>query len=421
MKCIKVLIPALIVLASCQQAEVPMPEGKQIFIPEDLLSIDLQNPQSEWSYHRMACTPNLAIFWQRGFGDSLSAAPDLEGQNMKVDLANLERRLEQFYSFYRDTLRFKMPVSLADSTRMMVMLNYSLEGTAYGGTYDDTIGALWIAPNRVQDEQLNCIAHELGHSFQCQIGADRREGEAEFFGFYEMASQWMLWQVNPDWLTDEHYHYEAFLQQLHKAFLAGENIYHSPYVLQYWSDVRGREVIGRLFREGQKGEDPVMTYKRLFALSQQQMCDELFEACRHFVGLDFQHAWTQTRQYADQACTPADTLAGGWMQPASGFQPENYGFNVFPLRLPASVLTVQFESLCNEPRAGHRYGFVVKTADGHYAYSNIASNNQGTLRYQLPASACCAWLVVMGAPNVHWRTDTDESGSPSWPYRFLVR
>ena len=43
---------------------------------------------------------------------------------------------------------------------MMVMLDYSLEGTAYGGDYDGQIGALWIAPNRVQDVPLNCIAHE---------------------------------------------------------------------------------------------------------------------------------------------------------------------------------------------------------------------------------------------------------------------
>ena len=62
---------------------------------------------------------------------------------------------------------------------MMVMINYSLEGTAYGGDYDGEIGALWIAPNRVQDEKLNCIAHELGHSFQSQITCD---GQGEAWG-----------------------------------------------------------------------------------------------------------------------------------------------------------------------------------------------------------------------------------------------
>ncbi len=60
---------------------------------------------------------------------------------------------------------------------MMVMVNYSLEGTAYGGTYDDFIGALWVTPNRIQDQKLNRLAHELGHSFQLQIMADKT-GEA---------------------------------------------------------------------------------------------------------------------------------------------------------------------------------------------------------------------------------------------------
>ncbi len=35
-----------------------------------------------------------------------------------------------------------LPGSICDQYKMMVMVNYSLEGTAYGGTYDDFIGAL---------------------------------------------------------------------------------------------------------------------------------------------------------------------------------------------------------------------------------------------------------------------------------------
>ena len=66
---------------------------------------------------------------------------------------------------------------------MMVMINYSLEGTAYGGDYDQQIGALWAAPNRIQDEKLNCVAHELGHSFQAQISCD---GEGEAWGWFRL-------------------------------------------------------------------------------------------------------------------------------------------------------------------------------------------------------------------------------------------
>ena len=73
-------------------------KGKDIYIPNDLRGIDLNDPKSKWSFHRMVETPNIALFWADGFGDDITKAPDLEGQNMKVDLANLLAKLEQFYN-----------------------------------------------------------------------------------------------------------------------------------------------------------------------------------------------------------------------------------------------------------------------------------------------------------------------------------
>lgn len=286
------ILPLLMMmLISCSNSKtqenesttVPLPEGKEIYIPKDLRSMDLQDPESKWSYHRMACTENFVIFWEKGFGDNLSDPPQLEGHSMKVNLKNLEEKLEHFYHYFYHTLQFAKTGSKCDKYRMMVMINYSLEGTAYGGDYDGEIGALWIAPNRVQDEKLNCIAHELGHSFQSQITCD---GQGEAWGgcgFFEMTSQWMLWQVNPDWMTDEKYHWDAFKTLTHKAYLHLENIYHSPYVIEYWSMKRGLPFIAELYRQGKRGEDPVMTYKRMTGLTQEQFCDEIFDACRHFI------------------------------------------------------------------------------------------------------------------------------------------
>lgn len=139
---------------------------------------------------------------------------------MHVDLENLKTKLEYFYTYYRDKLNFVNEGSLSEKYRMMVMIQYSLEGTAYGGTYDNKIGAFWAAPNRLQDENLNTVAHELGHSFQLQMIADGSDGWSggAGSGFYEMTSQWMLWQVNPNWMTEEQYHWDAFKQATHKAF-----------------------------------------------------------------------------------------------------------------------------------------------------------------------------------------------------------
>ena len=141
------------------------PQGKEVYIPQDLRDNDFTKAASKWSFARCAYTDDVIVFWEKPFGPDLSKAPDLEGHNMKVDLMNLMGRIQTFYDYYKNDLKFIKPGSNADKYRMMVMLNYSLEGTAYGGDYDGVIGALWIAPNRVQDKKLNCIAHELGHSF----------------------------------------------------------------------------------------------------------------------------------------------------------------------------------------------------------------------------------------------------------------
>lgn len=47
--------------------------------------MDLQDPESKWSYHRMACTETSSSLG-KGFGDNLSDPPQLEGHSMKVNL-----------------------------------------------------------------------------------------------------------------------------------------------------------------------------------------------------------------------------------------------------------------------------------------------------------------------------------------------
>ncbi len=423
-------------LAAQPAKPVELPAGKAIFIPKDLQSMDLQDPESKWSYHRMACTDNFVVFWEKGFGSDLANPPALEGKPMKVDLPNLLDKLERFYQYFRDTLQFVKPGSKSEQYRMMVMINYSLEGTAYGGDYDQTIGALWVAPNRIQDYKLNCIAHELGHSFQAQIMCD---GEGEAWGgtgFFEMASQWMLWQVNPLWMTDEEYHWVDYMKQTHKAYLHFANIYHSPYVLEYWCEKRGLPVIAELFRQGKRGEDPVITYKRLGGLSQAAFCDEMFDACRHFINWDLTHAHREARSYANRYFTELDTLKGGWFRIAQTKCPENYGFNAIRIEVPApgKTASVDFQgeaglegyASVQPDKAGWRYGFVAVTRSGQTIYGETAGSKQGKIRFTTPKGELIEhlWFVVMGAPEAHWMNPGGWGKEPEpdaqWPYRFKV-
>lgn len=424
-----------VVLFSCDNTEKK--NEKEIYIPKDLQEMDLKNPESKWSYDRMECTENFAIFWEKGFGNDLSNPPQLEGNPMAVDLENLKEKLESFYDYFYHTLQFAKKGSKCDKYRMMVMINYSLEGTAYGGDYDGEIGALWVAPNRVQDKKLNCIAHELGHSFQSQITCD---GQGEAWGgsgFFEMTSQWMLWHVNPEWVTDENYHWVAFCKDTHKAFLQLTNIYRSPYVLEYWSQKHGLTVIADLFRQGKKGEDPAMTYKQMFNLTQEQFNDEMFDASRRIVNLDFTHAFDVTRKHAGQMTTKLGAPdAEGWQMITLENCPENYGFNAIPLNLPEAGTTVSVDfkgqagakgfNPVNTDKAGWRYGFIATDKEGKCTYSEMGKENTGNLSYQVPEGTEQLWLVVMGAPTEYWRTperwgnEGEDKESAQWPYSIKL-
>lgn len=397
---------------------------KKIYIPEDLRGMDLQADTSKWSFNRSAETDDLIFMWERGFGQDVSNPPMLEGKPMAFNLNNLIDCVQAFYTFFRDTLEFSKPDSKCEQYKMMVMVMYSLDGTAYGGTYDNFIGALWVAPNRIQDIKMNCMAHELGHSFQLQIPADSVGDAWGGSGFFEMTSQWMLWQVNPDWITDENYHFEAFKQLTHKAYLHLDNIYHSPYVIQWWSDLHGRKSIAELYRQGKKGEDPVMTYQRMYGLTQQQFNEEMMRGYQHLVNFDFKHARKETRQYA---CTFSTELirgdgsyrAGGGYRPKHF--PEEYGFNAILLD---SLVNIQKPVDIIVRGTGNLHALTAVTTDDESIYSEI-----GAEHFEVPAGKQLKhlYLIVMGAPEEHYMIPmpTDDSEPPKaeledYPYEFWV-
>ena len=391
---------------------------KKIYIPKDLQKMNMESDTAQWSFKRSAETRDLVFFWERGFGHDLQDVPQLEGKPMNINLSVLMERLQSFYTFFRDTLGFGNSNSHADHYKMMVMLMYSLDGTAYGGTYDDFIGGLWVAPNRIQDKTMNCMAHELGHSFQLQIPADKAGDAWGGSGFYEMTSQWMLWQVNPWWLRDENYHFEAFKRLTHKAYLTMENIYHSPYVIQWWSDLRGRKTIAELYRQGRRGDDPVITYKRMFNLSQQQFCYEMLRGYQHLVDFDFKHARKETRPYAQTWSTRLDTLCTGWFVPKDTL--EDYGFHIIPLTIGKKM-----------PRP--RVVTTGKTAESSVMWALVGIDNKGCPVYGEPGQNRLAdkdlqklYLVVMGAPKEHRPlyqpfNEEDKSAGDDAPRHYLYR
>lgn len=420
----------ILLFAQCIGKEKGSSSGvakKEIYKPEEFADDNWDSEESNYSYHRMVETDNIVIFWEKGFGDDPGLAPFLDGNSMRVDIENLKDRLERFYLCFRDTLKFVKEGSLSEKYKMMCMVRYSLEGVAYGGSYDDKIGALWVTPNRLNDMKQNVLAHELGHSFQSQIIADGAGEAWGGCGFFEMASQWMLWYVNRDWMTDENYHWDAFKEKTHKAFLHLDNIYHSPYVLESWSEKHGLPFIAGMFRQGTADEDPIITYKRMTDMSWDEFADEMFGNYQQLVNLDYSNSYSYTRKWANSFAPFKNKMdvKEDWYWVKPDYCPENYGFNVIKIEIPkqGSTVKVQFEGITNhkgynigdEVDAGWRYGFLGIKKDGSTVKSDICKDKKGTAEIVIDDEFSELWFIVMGAP-VEYRKDVEAQ----WPYKIKV-
>jgi len=78
--------------------------------------------------------------------------------------------------------------------------------------------------------------------------------------------------------------------------------------------------------------------------------------------------------------------------------------------------------------AGWRYGFVALLKDGTRVYGDIKSasmtDNAGksSISFDCPANCDKLWLVVSGAPSIHWRHawDDNDANDEQWPYQVKL-
>ncbi len=386
--------------------------GKEVLIPKRITRVpetnDFNNPDSEFSFKHSKSTDNFVLFWAKEYGDDPLANPTT---NRRFNVDEVLKESDRFYDYYVNTLKWvDKDKSFATKYKFLFFVIGGTGGTAFGGSIDDKIGAFWTPATRINRGPYGVVAHELGHSFQA-LG--RADGAASFSGgsFHEMTSQYMLWQVYPEWMTFENYHLTAFMKATHLAFLHEDNQYHSAQVLEYWSEKHGVEFIGKMWREVKPGEDPVMTYKRLTSVTQEKFNDEIFDAARRFVTWDMPRIDSVAARYANQHTTSL-TTTNGWYQISPDKCPQNYGYNAIKLKVPPAETKVSLDfkgiagsagfSSVQAEKAGWRYGFLASREDGSRVYSDTFSRSPGTAEFTVPTDTKFLWLVVTGAPTDHW-------------------
>ncbi len=422
--------------SSCTINNTKTAVSKEIYFPKEIYMVsdsnDYNNPESEYCYQRMVEDKDVAIFWHKEYGlDPMINTDTLKRFNVHRFLSEYER----IFNYYVDTLKMiEKGNSLTDKYKMLVYIFGGDEGTAFGGGAGDSIGIFWTPALRIHKEPYGALAHELGHSFQYISKADTKQGPDG--PIMEMSAQYMLWQVYPEWMTFENYHLIDYLKGTHYAFLHPQNMYHSPYVLEYWSEKHGKDFHGKLLRNSQEGEDPVATYKRITNISQEQFNDEMYEAAAKFMTWDLSRVDSIARQYANMHYTKLIEAKNGWYKVAPQNCPQNYGYNGIQLIVPTNKkeISIDFKGIAGAEGyrtiqtkdAGWRYGFVAFLKNGQRVYSPVNRDKEATVSFSVPENTQNLWFVVTGAPQKHWNVKfdwekgIDENSYAQWPYAIKL-
>lgn len=402
---------------------------KELFIPDNAWGIpegnDYKDENSLFNYKHMASTPNIAVLWQKSFGLDPSKNPD---STKRFDVNEFLKEGERFYSCYTDVFKFvEKGKSLSDIYKLVIFVIDDDDQTAYGGGADNKIGAAWFRPARMKNDPYCTLAHEMVHSFQYLLSCDNGgDGYNRAVGpMIEMSAQWLLWQVYPKWQTYENYHLNAFMEKTHFAFLHHTNMYHSPYVLEYWSTKHGSDIVAKIHREIKDDEDPVMAYKRITNTNQKIFNDEIFDAATQFITWDFDRVRETSKPYINQHISKLNAMEGGWYQIPESNCPQNYGYNGIKLTVPTAGTNVklQFKGIAGTEgykavetdKAGWRYGFVAYKSNGERIYGKMGSDIEGQLSFVVPKDTEYLWLVVSGAPTEHWKNQEEQ-----WPYQIKL-
>lgn len=412
---------------------------KKIYIPGWMLG-NVNDPNNNWSYTRSKQSNNWIVFWEPGYGEDPGVLAD---GGYRIDIDGILSLAESFYKFYADSLKFITPgASKTDDYKMIIRLRYTRDWEATGSGVDNMIGLLTLTAWSAQAGG-HTLAHEVGHCFQYQVHCDHNDQNGWMYGFgtnssggngwWEQCAQWQGFKIYPELqFTDGRY--AGYLKTVHKHILHETPRYDNYFIQDYFTFRHGMDIIGQLWNKSIKPEDPVETYKRITSINQSQFNDEMYEQAARFTTWDVPALKTAGASYYNARPQPLMKLVeDNYWQIDSTVCIENYGYNVIKLNVPLAndTLTAYFAGQAgmagfrklNTTQAGWRYGFVALLNDGTRVYSQTASASYNTpndtLRFEAPAGCKQLWLVVSGAPSVHWRHawDDNDANDEQWPYQ----
>lgn len=414
---------------------------KTVYVPSFIANsgMDINNPNSQWSFARSVQSENVVIFWEPGFGNDPSTLPE----PYKVDMETLLATLESSFLYYLDTLKFaEKGSSVTDQYKLMAFLLYTQDWAAFGSGQDDLVGSLFVSPGAANLNDV--VAHEVGHCFQYITGCDTEggfryglgENGAGGNGFWEQCAQWMAYKLYPE-LQFEGGDFFYYTQVNHLHVLHEAPRYANYFLPDYWTYKHGKDFTGRLWRESRFPEDPLEAYKRITNISQKTLNDEMYEHAARLTTWDLPELRSLGQPFINaRNQVKMNPSNDGFWEIDPSVCIENYGYSSIKLEVPQGVVEMKVEFVGkagetgyrskNIDQAGWRFGFVALLENGERVYSDMASaeyqngtNPEVSLRFTCPENCDKLWLVVSGAPQTHWKHEWDDNNEndEQWPYK----
>lgn len=408
--------------------------GRILWHPSTYSGNNYMSDNSRWSFSRSMESEHFVVFWEKGFGSDPTKA-----QTYRFNPKTVLQNAEKIWDTYVTQLGFLVPGrSTTDTYKIQLYVLYQSEWRADASGVDGKMGIGHMSAGAIGARGGHTVAHEIGHTFQYLVSADLGqqhgynygygEGASGGNGWWESCANWQAYKVYPERQFTDGEYFEGHLPKCHLNLLHEDWRYENCFVQDYWCMKHGQDFIGRLWRESNKPEDPVETYKRLNKLSQDQLCDEFYEGFARMATWDIDGVRDRASHRIGQHQSHLTrTDEGAWRVDAA-YCLQNYGYNIINLNAAAggTVVKAHFKGIAgadgyrkiNVDKAGWRYGFVAYTQDGQTVYGETARDKEGTATLTLPDGCQRLFFVVMGAPTEHWRHPWDDNAQndEQWPY-----
>ncbi|MBN1699104.1 MAG: hypothetical protein JW881_16410 [Spirochaetales bacterium] len=405
---------------------------KSVYIPQKFST----SPWNEWSPDNKYESANFVVFWGAKVGPNPQSYPD---SSLRFDPAAICNYLELSFTKYVSELGFVSNTGNLGTYKIIVVMNETYNGSggptgwAFGGHYDDVIGAIWIHPNATRDAYV--LAHEVVHSLQYQNRI--QQNTAGGFVNYEPAG----------WFWEAHANYMRCLQYPETAsedmprWLATRSFHLSStrhhysafrWLMNIQANYGGVNQVNALWKESLANETPITALARLKGWNQSQLNDFMYDTAKREVAFDYPsqgfgsrmadlvdsyRTGTSNNHYLWRYYTilsQTDSSSERYIVPDFA-APQDYGFNIIPLypTCPNRIVHVKFKGHTEvNATAGWRWGFVAVKHNGtDVTYGIPSASDEGEAVYEIAPDDESLYLVVMGAPT----SRTDYVWEPGWP------